>query len=387
MEKPQRSAPGTAFDMLYLCGCALNAAVPSSARVAALDFEGLYALSAAHSVTALVAEALTGRRDALPSDDRFCAAILAAKERSVRKSLMFGMERDKLSAYFEANGIWYLPLKGTVLQGLYPKPWLRQMVDNDILFDAAHRAQVRDWFVSCGYDIYVYDVGKHDIYQKAPFYNFEMHVDLFGGADVAGLGAYYATVKERLVPAAAGSSRLRFTDEDLYCYVLAHAYSHKQEAGLGIRFLCDLWVLLRAYGDKLDWDYIRAELAVLGMAAFEQESRALADAVFSNVDSFSPEKLSGELLRQLTLALESGTHGTTKQQVEKSIAHRGGKLRYFFSCIFPAKQTLWRSFPPCRRHGWLLPVGWAWRLLTLVFKNTGFVLYKLKCVFFTDTDA
>lgn len=43
----------------------------------------------------------------------------------------------------EQRGIWYLPLKGIILKEFYPSVGMRQMSDNDILFDEAFAEQVR----------------------------------------------------------------------------------------------------------------------------------------------------------------------------------------------------------------------------------------------------
>ena len=51
-------------------------------------------------------------------------------------------EREALLDFFEKSGIWYLPLKGAVLNGIYPQYGLRQFAKNDILFDAARWRQV-----------------------------------------------------------------------------------------------------------------------------------------------------------------------------------------------------------------------------------------------------
>ena len=57
----------------------------------------------------------------------------------VRQTLLFAMEREKILSFFDRSGIWYAPMKGIILQNLYPQIGMRQIVDNDILFDGAYR--------------------------------------------------------------------------------------------------------------------------------------------------------------------------------------------------------------------------------------------------------
>ncbi len=370
-----------AMDMLYLCGCAIGGIKPASERIASMELGAIYKISVAQNLTALVGGALEPCREELSMQNDELTAILTVKERSVRKNLMFATERQKLISFMESEGIWYMSLKGIVLQELYPKMGLRQMSDNDILFDPSCREQVRDWFASEGYEVRYYGISNHDVYQKKPIYNFEMHVDLFDEAYAAPLSVYYRDVKARLVPIEGSRYGYRFSYEDLYCYFVCHAYKHWQIAGIGFRFLCDLWVMLKAYRDTMDWEYIGHELLALGVSDFEAQSRALADAVFTDITSFSFEALSPSMQQHLVSLLSSGTYGTQKQLVTKGIAKKGGKFKYLLSCVFPGASSIQTYFPACIKHPWLLPVGWFWRLMVLLFKRSGYVCNKLKYVF------
>ena len=62
-----------------------------------------------------------------------------AKEKASRKNIFLDAGRKKLFSFCEENGIWYMPLKGSVLKELYPDFSMRQMADNDILFDAGYQ--------------------------------------------------------------------------------------------------------------------------------------------------------------------------------------------------------------------------------------------------------
>ena len=90
-----------------------------------------------------------------------------------------------------------MPLKGSILKEWYPKFGMREMADNDILFDATRRQQVRNIFANRGYSIESYNKGNHDAYEKPPIYNFEMHVALFH-EDCSTLQKKYENVVDRL---------------------------------------------------------------------------------------------------------------------------------------------------------------------------------------------
>lgn len=80
--------------------------------------------------------------------------------------------------YMDAEHIWYMPLKGAILKDLYPRQEMRQMADNNILFDTSCEAAVKDYFVKEGYEVISYAKGNHDVYEKEPVYNFEMHMEI-----------------------------------------------------------------------------------------------------------------------------------------------------------------------------------------------------------------
>ena len=84
-------------------------------------------------------------------------------------------ERKAIFEEFGKNGIWYMPLKGAVLKDYYPLPVMRQMSDNDILFDASRADDVKMIMESLGFTSVYFDTGHQDDYQKAPVSHFEMH--------------------------------------------------------------------------------------------------------------------------------------------------------------------------------------------------------------------
>ncbi len=353
----------TALDLLYLCGCVVTGVTPSPDRVAAMDLKELYEVSRLHSLTALVCEGLD-RSGLLPTEQTlpYRKAFRTALNKSIRKNLMFDTERAKVLDFLEGEGIWYMPLKGVILKDMYPKMGLRQMSDNDILFDPAHREQVRDYFLAQGYhlDLCAADGWAHDTYTKPPVYNFEMHVTLFDAEAEESLHRFYRAARTRLVPDRDRKYGYHFTDEDFYIFLVAHALKHAQISGIGIRYLLDVFVYWQAKGQTMDREALAQELETYGLSDFERKSRELSLAVFSDCQSFSPELLPPEQQQFLQTCLSSGTYGTLKQLVEKDIAKQGGKFRYLLHRTFPGPEVL-RCYHPIFRHRWLMPVGWVWR--------------------------
>ena len=118
----------TGYDMLYLTACAVNNITPDSSCIALIDPDELFKMCQYHSLTAIVCTAL---ESAGISNKKF----IEAKLKAIRKNILLDSERKKICGTLEQYGIWYMPLKGTVLKELYPQTDVRQMSDNDILFD------------------------------------------------------------------------------------------------------------------------------------------------------------------------------------------------------------------------------------------------------------
>ncbi len=383
----------TYYYMLYLAFSQIKGKKVKKELLADVDLELLYRAGRFHSVTALVSDALTDCEGFWGAENENLRRIFReAKEKSVRKNLLMDIERKKLFLYLEEQGIWYMPLKGVVLQGYYPKAGQRQMADNDILFDGAYQKKVHDWFKNRGYEVASYAEGNHDVYKKAPVYNFEMHTSLYGEQHNDGWEEYYKNIKERLV--AETSGELRFTTEDFYIYFLSHAYKHFNGSGTGVKFLLDQQLYLKAHKASMDWQYVEGELKKLGVAAFERESRGLLEALEKSVEELESgdiiqrlqEKLTGTQREELSYLLHSGSYGTMQNYVQKKLGSyetgslAGKKLRYYRERLFPGPEIMKYYHEIFGKYKILLPLGWVYRMVKRVAADPGRLLKEAELV-------
>ena len=134
-----------AYDMLYLTACAVNGIKPEKNIIKAMDMDKLFEICQFHSLTSIVCMALesTGIK---PSHK-----WIETKAKAIRKVMLHDVERQNIISFMEENGIWYMPLKGVILKELYPKSGMRQMTDNDILYDETYQHELRNFMVGRGY--------------------------------------------------------------------------------------------------------------------------------------------------------------------------------------------------------------------------------------------
>lgn len=373
-EKEQWTA--AAWDMLYLVQCGINSVVPDPERVAKMDLEKVYARSKSQSLEALTYMALESLLKSdpqirIPDENQVLLQWKEEKNKAIAKNLMMDAAREQLFAFMEKREIWHVALKGIVLSRMYPKYGMRQMADNDILFDPSFRQEVHDWFVEQGYEAKSYQRVYHDVYLKSPIYNFEMHTALFFKSVQLPFEKYYRTIKDKLLVAPGKIFERCMTDEDFYLYFLAHEYKHYSSNGVGLRFILDLYVYLSTK-NKLNWKYLNSELEKIELLIFEKEMREIAQKIFDpkrNKDSFSKrEKM---VIKSLIFSRTYGARNDflynqvkMEQKIGKNIFI---KLIYLRHRIFPDQlyMDMWcqRYAPYFFQHQWLMPIAPFWRII------------------------
>lgn len=359
--------PKSLFDMLYLIRCSLNGNTPDSERVSLMDIDEIFSLAKKQSLTAIVGHSVLLCNTA---DNRWQDEI----NRSLYRIAMFDAERAALIAFLEREGIWYMPLKGLILMNYYPQVYMRQMSDNDILFDRAFQTRVKDYFLENDYEIRSFDICQHDSYQKEPIFNFEMHTKLYSETS-ENLFEYYKDVKSKLIKDTDNSYGYHMSNNDFYIYTVSHAYKHYVAGGIGIKLLLDCYICYRYFGNMLDYNYIENECKKAGFSDFEKLIRNLSIKLFSeNLDN----TLTDEDTSLLQYCLSSGTHGSLKNRTENRIKAVLGdkkkltaleKMKFYVARLFPKPVVIYERYPFFRNHRWLLPFAYPYRIIHTLIKN------------------
>ncbi len=342
-------------DVIYLAGCAVNGEKPDRNRAADFNVEHLYEAAKRHQLTSITAMALesAGIRN---------KAFTEAKGKAIRKVILFDNERRGVLTKLEEAGIWHMPLKGCVIKDLYPMIGMRQMADNDILYDVSRSRDVRTIMEDLGFETvqYVRNAFNHDHYNKAPVFNFEMHRALFTPGAGEKIFQYYQQIRKKMVRDPDNQYGYHLTGEDFYIYMIAHEYKHYAGGGTGLRSMLDTYVYLKKKGRELDWTYIAGELEKLGISEFEEQNRTLS------LHLFNREELTAQDQAMLDYILSSGTYGNwthlIAHKVEKFGGGRRGKVKYLMSRMFLSMKGIERFYPFFYKHKILLPVLLVYRL-------------------------
>ena len=388
-----------------------------------------YYIAKKHNLFSLMEQAM--EKMGFESDSDIWKRWLKEKNQLIYKSVLMDVEREAILDFFEENNIWYMLLKGMVIRKYYPAPELREMADNDILFDNKYSKEVYDFMTARGYKSDDYNKGYHDEYLKPPAYNFEMHRQLVSSKERPKWYEYYKDVKSILINDANGKNQFYFSDNDFYVYFIVHTYKHFLNSGMGLRTVLDVYLYLNNLQDKLDFDYIEEQLKKLDAYDFEQTFRSLAFKMFGenakegnaaadelqdsfdakeqdmlreSFDAKKQDKLCGSFDAKeqdkwwnsfddkehdmLSYILDAGTYGN----LENSVAHKMGytkgekkkasdKAKYIFRRLFPSMDTIEEFFPFFYKHKWAIPFLYIYRIGKMPFTRRKKVAGELREVF------
>ncbi len=179
---------------LHLLSCTLNGNLPDKEQLLQTNPQELYQLAETHLMLAVTAFGLNSIGIDEPHFEE-------AKTKALRRLVLFDAERKKIFQALNQAGIWYCPLKGIILKDDYPVFGMREMTDNDILFDPTRMNDVKEIMERLSFECISFGDLNHDIYAKKPGLKFEMHRSLFREEQMPLFAKYYSNVFNMLKPA------------------------------------------------------------------------------------------------------------------------------------------------------------------------------------------
>lgn len=276
----------------------------------------------------------------------------------------------------QSLGIKFMLLKGARIRDFYPKQIMRQMGDFDIMYDIADQEKLIKMMTNRGYKLTSED-GNSDDFNKAPFYTFEFHHDLF--KDVYGFCPDFSFVWDRAEVEESNNYKYRMTIEDIYLHSLAHMYKHFVFGGFGIRFIIDNYLIIKQFGGSLDEEYISKRIDEMQLQDFRK-----------TVDEFSASFFEGELSdEQIAFAKERllagvyGSHIENVEEIYKRFQNQNGKKSIFgfvLQRIFPSKNQMVSNFPKLKNKPYLLPFYYIIRIITKSKNGIKKVINEIKSI-------
>lgn len=331
---------------------------------AGVDFKALFLASVQHSVVVMLYYALEDVFSSTP--EVFQQSVQMAVLKSIKKSERINYDQKQILNALENSKIEHLPLKGYYIKKLYPTTEMRYASDVDILIKPSTVKKVHKVFASLGYVKQKNDT-HHDVYYNPNTKTiFEMHKSLFAHE----LNKHFNKEFEKASLVEGTNYLYNYNASDLFISVICHyAYHFKESAGVGLRALCDIIVILEEYKTVLDYNYINSYFEKCGVKTFYNEFIKLIDYLFYDKPCSEFTIVLAEYVFSCSL-LENEKYAAvntiTKEQEKEE---KKAKNKAIVRKIFPKKEAIYYLYPWTKKVKILLPLGYVARWLHVIFKK------------------
>ena len=285
-----------------------------------------------------------------------------ASELNAYKSITQELELCEIIKVLSSKKICFMPLKGAVLQKIYPKIEYRNMADVDILVKIDDLKNAGSALKEIGY---VTDTlgGNHDTYTKKPYMHIEVHRALIDEY-YEKLNAYFADIwNSNRIYHLDNDYHYYLRDEDFYIFFICHASKHFSNGGTGFRTIIDVYIYLKEKKETLDLVYIDQELEKIGLLMFNNIIKDSVDYVFYHIKKDNID----DVLEFLAYVIDSGTYGSTSNSATIGVIDDGGSGKYIIKRLFPPFSSMKRRNPILKKIPILLPWFYFTRLLKGLF--------------------
>ncbi len=338
----------------------IQAALSGTAQTLDPDFslEPNMALIQSHQIEGMVyaGAVLCG----IPKDTPCMQALFSRYCRQMMLSQRQTGLLERLFRKFEAQGIDYLPLKGTILKALYPEPGMRPMGDADVLIRMEQYETISQVMEELGFTL------SHEWNHEIVWLHKDLYMELHSRLVNKWPPNYFGSGWQRAVPEQ--GHRYSFSPEDTYIFLFAHYGKHYRAGGIGLRQLTDLWVWLQTY-PELDLEYIGSEMRSINLGVFFENTQALLQNWFAG----GPETDFTAHMTAFIFSSGSWGHKASRlaaQNMDMLQAKKQSRLSLFLRGIFPGLASMQTRYPVLKKCAVLLPVFWFIRIAdALLFRQ------------------
>jgi hypothetical protein len=343
-----------------------------------IAWENLFQIAKLHMVESLVFAGIT-RLQKQP-EGQIYELWKECADKALVKEISFDAEREQILTIFDQEGIKYVPLKGILLKEYYSRPGLRQFSDNDILYDKKYQKKVEEIMHQLGYEGELSE-GNHDVYEKEPIYNFELHTALLPEWNESRI--YFDDIWNRVIKDDNRRMAYRMSNEDFYLFHIVHLKNHFQGTGTGLRYFVDQYYLNRKLLTQLHQQEVEEKLSNTGMTEFEKKIRNMTELLFGERTSEWHSIFQGKQQEEkmFLYVMNCGAYGHFQYGVEHAIEKSENKGKYILSRMFLPRKLLSNKYPILKKKPWLYPVLSVWRLVKAPFTSSANVKTEFSTLF------
>lgn len=318
-----------------------------------------YELAQKHDLAHICGQALS--KLGVLGDDEISQKFKACTMQALYRYVRMNHEYEKACKALEEAKIPFIPLKGSVLRGNYPEPWMRTSSDVDILVREDTLEQAATTLVEQA-QYTRKKMSDHDIAMiSASGTLLELHYTAVDEGRFPEAQEVLKTIWDTATTKDAGSYHYYMADEMFYFFHIAHMAKHIENGGCGVRPFLDLWIL----NHIVEHDRAKREELLFrgGMLTFARAAEQLTQVWFSGLDV---DPLSAKLERFI---FDGGIFGTLKSAVTIRRTKTKSKISYAFSKIWLPYDRIKYHYPILKEQKWLTPFFQVVRWLKLIFKG------------------
>ena len=306
----------------------------------------LFKFAKQHDVVHLVGDVLD-RNGLLDQDAELKKRFLYERSMAVFRCEQLQYELASISGVFEQEQIAYLPLKGSVLRGYYPEPWMRTSCDIDIL---VHPEDVEK-AVSALETQLQYTRGEesdHDVLLTSESgMSLELHYQL--------QGVEARETEEKVLTDIWSYARksdgkewgYELPDAYFYAYHISHIAKHLRGGGCGVRSVLDTWIL--NHNIEFDKNAREAVLQETRLGKVAKGLENLAEVWFSNQPTDELSEILGEYI------VRGGLYGSMANVITKWKNEKKNPVSYLFSRLFLPYENMKYKYPKLKKYPVLYP--------------------------------
>ena len=274
-------------------------------------------------------------------------------------------EIERVKKLFSKEDIDFMPLKGALLKGLYPLPYMRYMSDIDILIRMEQYEKISSILKEAGYEFRLESDHEY-VWKKKNVLNIELHKMLIPSYNKD----FYRYFGDGWNKAVKGECGFSMSKEDEFIYIFTHFAKHYRSRGAGVKYLTDIYLFLNSY--ELDCKYIEEELSKLKLLEFYKNILETIDCWFEGKCLTEKAELISSFI------IRSGAYGTHDNGMASSLLRqkannpknkKGIKTRLIISRTFPSLSVMRIHNKYLDKTPFLLPVAWIKRLVVALIKK------------------
>jgi len=374
--------------LLKLLSAAIRGQKPPDPDFDPVDWERIFSEAAAHEVHTLIYPAV--KTLSLPVQPP--PHVLDKWERicllSATRQLQYMNEAYRVLQVLADSNISVIVLKGLLLRELYPQSELRTMGDIDLLVKPIDVELAGQLLKAEGYSRKEHN-GLVDAFNSINFLNIELHYALFNPERFGNLHDFEKQLWEHAnYCTVGGQSAFTLSLEDNLIYLLVHMAKHFQNAGFGLRQLCDVVLFIEAYGQELNWSYFGATIQPIGYEPFAMtvletcrhflglnmplpltcNKQLIVDK--DDVFIFIQDVISAGVYGRKTESRSFGNgmmNELQKSDNSKTLAKFAPYLSFISHVLFPAYSKLGERYSYACKYPLLLPIAWLHRAFFVTF--------------------